>query len=348
MKLNNKFFGYFKIIFAILLIMGTIVPKQTIAGGSGDEYKPGEVILHHIMDDYSWHFFTVGHFHATVPLPVILYSPTKGLDIFLSSNFYDDNHQVIPYKGYELDHGEIHAIDGSDVYDFSITKNVTSMFISIILMFFMFTSVAKRYKTRSNQAPKGLQSLIEPLIIFVTDEIAKPMLGKKYMRFLPYLLTVFFFIWINNLLGLIPGAANLTGNIAVTMCMALITFILTVFNGNKHYWSHIFMPTGVPPALLVIMIPIEVIGIFTKPFALMIRLFANMTAGHMIILSIISLIFIFGQSNMAVGYSVSVLSVGFAVFMLCLELLVAVLQAYIFTILSALFISEAVADHDDH
>lgn len=303
-------------------------------------FNPGEMIMHHIADDYSWHFATIGNTHITIPLPVILYS-NSGLDVFLSSKF---QHEHATYKGYRLEKGHIIKEDGKKFYDISITKNVASMMLSALLLCLIFMSAAKRYKKNKNKAPKGLQSLLEPIIIFVRDEIAIPMLGSKHQKYLPYLLTVFFFIWLNNLLGLLPGAANLTGNIAVTMTLAVITFVITNFSGNKHYWAHIFMPPGVPGWLWPLMVLVEIVGIFTKPFALMIRLFANMTAGHMIILSIISLIFIFGQNNPWVGGAVSVVSVAFSVFMLCLELLVATLQAYIFTILSSLFISDAVAE----
>lgn len=303
------------------------------------KFNPGEMILHHIGDDYGWHFASFGKINISIPLPVILYSD-NGLVVFFSNKFH---HNHI-YKGYGLEHGHIFSEDGKKFYDISITKNVASMLISAALLCLIFIPVAKRYKNNKNKAPKGFQSFLETIIIFVRDEIAIPMLGNKYNKYLPYLLTVFFFIWLNNLMGLIPGSANLTGNIAVTMTLAAITFLITNFSGNKYYWKHIFMPPGVPGWLLPLMIPIEIIGILTKPFALMIRLFANITAGHMIILSIISLIFIFGQNNPWVGGGVSVVAVAFSIFMMFLELLVATLQAYIFTILSSLFIGAAIAD----
>ena len=206
----------------------------------------------------------------------------------------------------------------------------------------IFYAVAKSYN-KNKEAPKGLAGFFEPLVTFVRDDIAIPNIGeKKYAKFMPYLLTVFFFIWVNNLIGLIPFfpfSSNLTGNIAFTFVLAFITFLITTFNGNKDYWKHILMPP-VPKLLYPIMVPIEIIGMFTKPFALMIRLFANIAAGHIIILSLVSLIFIFKT------VAISPVSGAFVIFMSVLEMLVAALQAYVFTLLSALFIGQAVAEHD--
>jgi F-type H+-transporting ATPase subunit a len=209
-------------------------------------------------------------------------------------------------------------------------------------------SVAGSYKKNGIAAPKGIQSFVEPLIIFIRDEVAKPSIGPKYEKFLPYLLTIFFFIFINNMFGLIPffpGGANVTGNIAVTMILALFTFVITSINGNAGYWKHIFMPPGVPGWLLPLMIPIEIIGMFNKPIVLTIRLFANITAGHIIILGFFSLIFIFAEMNAGLGFGVSVFSVAFTTFMSFLELLVAFLQAYVFTLLSSLYFGMAVEEH---
>jgi len=238
--------------------------------------------------------------------------------------------------------------------DFSITKNVVSLFFSVILICWMFISVARRFKNHQNEAPKGLQSWLEPLILFVRDDIARPSIGeKRYERYMPYLLTVFFFIFINNLLGLIPffpGGANLTGNISVTMVLALFTFIITTVSANKHYWKEIYNAPGVPWWLkfgLPIMPIVEIIGVVVKPFVLMVRLFANITAGHIIALGFISLIFIFGQISTGAGYGFSVLSVLFYVFMGLLELLVAFIQAYVFTLLSALYFGMAMAEHHE-
>lgn len=229
--------------------------------------------------------------------------------------------------------------------DFSISKNVAAMMISSILLVVIFISVAGAYKKREGKAPKGFQAIVEPLIVFIKDEVVHPNIGHKYMRYMPYLLTAFFFIFINNLLGLLPTAANVTGNIAVTMTLAVATFLVTNFSGSKDYWAHVFNTPGVPwwlKFLVPIMPLVEIIGLFTKPFALMIRLFANMTAGHIVIMAFVGLIFIFKT------LLVAPVSIFFGLFITSLEFLVAFLQAYIFTFLSALFIGQAVATHDDH
>lgn len=200
-------------------------------------------------------------------------------------------------------------------------------------------------------APSGFQNALEPIIVFVRDEVAKPNLGSKnYVRFMPLLLTVFFFIWINNMLGLFPGGANLTGNIAVTGCLALVSFLVMVFNGNKHFWGHLLNPPGVPIGVKLILVPIEIISLFIKPIALMIRLFANILAGHIIILSIVSIIFIFGKmgANPGGGFGFSVISVAFSIFMFFLELLVAAIQAFIFTNLTAVFVGQAIEEAHHH
>jgi F-type H+-transporting ATPase subunit a len=311
------------------------------ASDTGEEFNPGDMILHHVVDDHIWHFFD-GPF-GTLYLPVILYSSDRGLEVFSSSNFYDEHHQLVAYNGYKVDHSHIVPVEeGRHILDFSITKNVASMFVSVALLFFVFFSVRKGYSSNEGKAPKGIQSFFEPIIIFIRDEVARPNIGDKHEKFLPYLLTIFFFIWFNNLMGLLPGAANVTGNIAVTGTLAIFTFVITQFSGNKQYWQHIFNTPGVPWWLkipLPIMPVVELIGVFTKPFSLTVRLFANITAGHIIILSLFSLIFIF-QSIL-----VGPLSVAFAVFMFFLELFVALLQAFIFTILSAMYFGAAVEDH---
>lgn len=316
-----------------------------------EKVDAGKIIMEHIADAYDWHIATIGHTHISIPLPVIIYDH-KGLHIFLSSKFH---HGHDSYDGFALHDGKIVALnsDGSvneyaSFYDISITKNVASMMISVIILLWVMFSVAGHYKRGNKHAPKGLHNLIEMGILFIRDEIAKPSIGKKYDKFMPYLLTIFFFIFLNNLLGLIPffpGGANVTGNIAVTLVLALFTFVITSINGNKAYWTHIFLPPGVPKALWVLLIPIEIIGMLNKPIVLMIRLFANITAGHIIILGFFSLIFIFGAMNQSLGLGVSVLSVAFTTFMNFLELLVAFLQAYVFTLLSALYFGSAVEEH---
>lgn len=303
------------------------------------KFEPGKLILEHIGDEHEWHFATIGHSHVSISLPCIVYTK-DGLKVFSSSNFKNEHHEAVSYEGLKLDHHHIVAEDGSAVYDFSITKNVASLLLSAVLLLTIFLSVAKGYKEREGKAPKGLQSLLEPIIVFVRDEIAKNNIGEKhYRRFTPYLLTLFFFIWINNLLGLLPGGANLTGNIAVTLVLAVIAFFVTNLNGKSTYWGHIFAMPGVPKWLLILLTPVEVIGLFMKPFSLMVRLFANISAGHIILLSLISLIFIFES------IAISPIIVGFSIFMNLIELLVALLQAYIFTMLTSTYIGSAVEEH---
>lgn len=250
---------------------------------------------------------------------------------------------------------EKHAVVGATTsfYDFSISKNVFTMILAGILLCTIFFSIANAYKTRKGQAPKGLQNFMEPVVNFIIDEVAKPMLGDKYMKFLPYLLTVFFFILVNNLLGLVPffpGGANVTGNIATTMVLAVVTFLLTNFNGKKDYWGHIFWMPGVPVPMKIFLAPIELLGVFTKPISLMIRLFANITAGHIIVLALVGLIFVFGKNGESVaGASAgAAVSVPFTLFLNVIELIVAFIQAFIFTILSASYFAAATEEHHDH
>jgi len=356
----------------LVLVIGLVFAGFTssvFASGEeegGGKFNPGQLITGHISDAHDWHLWGEGHSAVSIPLPVIVYS-SRGLEMFMSGSFHH-GHQT--YKGYAVREGKIVAVREMEevpaesatidedvtasLWDFSLTKNVVSLFISLLIMMYVFVSVAKAYGKRKGQAPKGMQSLIEPLIIFVRDDIAKSSIGeKKYKKYLPYLLTVFFFIWINNLLGLVPifpGGANLTGSISITMTLALITFLIVTFSGNKNYWHHIFAMPGVPAWVLVLLTPIEILGIFLRPFVLMIRLFANMVAGHIIALSFFCLIFIFGEMSTGAGLGVSVVSIAFTVFMTCLELLVAFLQAYVFTLLSAIYIGAAVEEHhhDSH
>jgi len=310
-----------------------------------ENFNAGELIIDHISDSHDWHLFG----HVSIHLPVIIYKPGNGLHVFSSSRFEDGN---ASYQGFRLEKNHIVTEDGSNFYDISITKNVASILLVIVLMLIVFISMAKRYSSNKNAAPKGLQSWLEPIIVFVRDEVAKSSIGeKKYEKYMPFLLTVFFFILFLNLLGLIPlapGGANVTGNIGITMSLALLTFIVILFSANKNYWRHVFAMPGVPVWVLFLLTPIEILGVFLRPFVLMIRLFANMLAGHIIALSFFSLIFIFGAMNIWIGYSVSVVSIIFTVFMALLELLVAFLQAYVFTLLSAIYFGAAVEEHANH
>ena len=311
-----------------------------MAGGEkGDEkFDPGAWINHHIQDSHSWEIY-----HGlAIPLPIIIYSDSKGLDCFSSANFYDAQHHPVPYHGYVMDHDHITLESGEHVMDFSITKNVLFLFLNSAILLLIFFAVARGYKKNVGRTPRGIQSFFEPIIVFVRDDIVKPNLGSQHERFLPYLLTLFFFIWFGNLLGLLPAAANLTGNIAVTLVLAVFSLLITLVSGKKTYWLHMVDPLGNsmswgPKFLLyLILFPIEIIGIFTKPFSLMVRLFANITAGHIIILSILSLGFI--TESIGVG----IVSALFATVMSLLELFVVLLQAYVFTLLSAMYFGAAV------
>lgn len=358
------------VVFALFLAFFSNAPvafaqADTVnAGGDGHakaekKFDIGKFALHHIGDSHSWH--VIGD--AYIGLPVILYT-SNGFVTFNSGDFLHDDegkivverkgmgfvkfHEKIYYAspavnahGQYINLDEKHHASNTQPLDLSLTKNVCTLLISVTVLLVVFLSVANGYKKRRGKSPKGLQSWMEPIILFVRDDIAKPNLGHKYERFMPYLLTVFFFIWFNNTLGLVPflpGGANLTGNIAVTMVLAVVTFCLTVFNGNKYYWKHIFMP-DVPWWMYIVMVPVELFGIFTKPIALMIRLFANITAGHILVLSLICLVFVFDSLYIAP------VSIAFAVFIGAIELLVAFIQAFIFTILSALFIGMAIEEH---
>ena len=345
--------------YALSLLLGWmfLAPIQAKASGGEGEYDAKEFAMHHVADAHEWHI--VGGF--TIPLPCIVIH--DGLHVFMSNKMPEAHHggeepataeHHETYQGfYYNESGKIVHEDGGFTLDMSITKNVATLLLVSLIMIWLFTSVAKAYSRREGQAPKGVQSLMEPLILFVRDEVVKPNLGNKSDRYLPYLLTVFFFIWFGNMMGLIPliSNPNLTGNIAVTSALAAMTFLLTNLHANKNYWSHTFNPPGVPLAIKFILVPIEIAGIFIKPVALMIRLFANITAGHIIILSLVGLIFIFGQAgaNLGGGIGGALVAVPFTLFMSFLELLVAFLQAFIFTMLSALFIALAQEDHGhDH
>ncbi len=252
--------------------------------------------------------------------------------------------------------GQIYAVNAAGmpdvsekVYDFSMTRNVMQTLISVALLIWIMVSIARLYGKGkgTTSAPSGFQNAVEPVIIFIRDEVGKPNLGSKYERYMPFFLTVFFFILINNLIGLIPGTANVTGNIAFTAFLGIIAFFVILFSTNKHFWSHIFNPP-VPLGVKPIMIPVEILGIFTKPFALIIRLFANMISGHIIILSFICLIFIFGAMNTALGWGTSPFFVLLAVFIYLIEVLVAFIQAYIFVNLTAVFVGMSMEGGHDH
>ena len=331
---STKFFKKFLLTLLICFSSNFLVLSADKA--EGEDFNMGEMIMHHVLDDYQYEIM-----HGLViPLPVILYTEKNGLLIFSSSNLFDDDHVPLEegYNGFKYYHGKLKPIDqDASFLDLSITKNVAFLILTATLMILVFLSVAKGY-SKKNSAPKGIQALFEPVIIFVRDDIVKPNIGENYEKYLPYMLTLFFFIFFGNVLGLMPGAANLTGNIAVTLSLALFTFLITNFSGNKHYWKHIFWTPGIPIIMRVIILPIELIGVFSKPISLMIRLFAAITAGHIVLLSFIGLIFIF-QS-----YFVGVMSALFVVGLNLVELMVAGIQAYVFTMFSSVYIGLATED----
>jgi F-type H+-transporting ATPase subunit a len=329
--------------------------KEKEPEDKSEKFDASSFILGHVSDSHEWHLWTKKDSSAVaVYLPVIVYDKASGLHIFSSGKIAHGH----SYEGFAIAHegknaGKIVRVDTEGhpdetglPLDFSITKAIFGMIVAAVILLWLMLSLARSYKKTGISAPKGLQGFLEPVILFVRDDIALPNIGeKKYARYMPYLLTVFFFILINNLLGLIPifpFGANVTGNVNVTFVLALCTFLITQFSGNKSHWMHVFKAPGVPFWLLPIMIPVEIIGLFSKPFALMIRLFANITAGHIIVLSLVSLIFIF-QTIL-----VAPVSIIFVLFMDCIELLVAFLQAYVFTLLSSLFIGMATAEEEHH
>ncbi|KAA1244348.1 F0F1 ATP synthase subunit A [Aquimarina sp. RZ0] len=339
---------------ALVLTSLNLVAKDTEnvekegKGGLKTEIK--EFIAHHLLDSHDFTLFSdeKEHKYYGFPLPVILWD--GGLKVFSSSKFHHG--QTVAEVGgnyYKLYHSKIYKTDAAGTIDydahhhptnakpldFSITKNVVSMLLISILMFFMFRSLAKSYK-KNNGIPSGIGRFLEPLVLFVRDEIAIPNIGeKKYRKYMSFLLTIFFFIWFLNLLGMTPLAVNVTGNIAVTFGLALLTFLITNLTANKNYWGHIFWMPGVPTFMKVVLAPIELLGVFIKPFSLMIRLYANMTAGHVVIMSIVGMMFLFKS------WIGSPLSFGLAFALSILELLVAALQAYIFTMLAALYFGMA-------
>ncbi|MGI8638102.1 MAG: F0F1 ATP synthase subunit A, partial [Segetibacter sp.] len=278
---------------------GTEITEKGTTVKHEEKMDAAKIIMEHVMDSHEFHFAERGGQPISIPLPIILYSPQRGFDAFMSSKF---EHGHANYHGYKMAEGKVVPVNENGnvdesvkVLDFSLTRNVVQMFIAVILLLVLMTNIAKRYKTNgSHKAPSGFQNAVEPVITFVRDEVGKPNLGRKYEKYMPYLLSVFFFILINNLIGLIPGSANVTGNISFTMVLALISMVVILFSTNGHFWGHIFWPPGVPLFVKVILIPVEFAGIFIKPMALMIRLFANMIAGHIVIICFISLIFIFG------------------------------------------------------
>jgi len=328
---------------------------QEVSGKIDTKEEVAQYIDHHLQDSHYFNFFSDGSIgaHYGFPLPVLLWD--NGLKVFSASKFHHG--ETVANVGgdyYKLYHNKIYKTNSEGVitykedghvsnekpFDFSLTKNVIAMLFVSLLMFIAFKSLASSYKNKD--IPTGIGRILEPMVLYVRDDIAKPNIGPKYRKYMGFLLTVFFFILILNLLGLTPLGINVTGNIAVTFCLALVTFFIVQFSGNKHYWKHIFWMPGVPIPMKIVLMPIEILGMLTKPFALMIRLFANMTAGHVVVMSLLGLIVVF--QNWIAGPAFF----GFTLFISIIELLVAFLQAYIFTLLSALYIGMAVEDHEHH
>ncbi|SDG74172.1 F0F1 ATP synthase subunit A [Winogradskyella thalassocola] len=363
--------GFKSLALALLVFLPASVFAITTASGEGEVDTKMEVedyILHHLKDshDFSLFSYTNGEgerVHVGFPLPVIVWS-SEGLVTFMSSEFHhNDDGGVIVEKGglkfakihskiYELEQGattvsfdaEHHATNGTKVLDFSITKSVFGILVIGLLMLFWFSRLASQYKKK--QIPTGFGRVLEPLVLYVRDEISRPNIGEKhYRRFTGYLLTVFFFIWILNLVGLTPLGFNVTGQLAVTACLAIFTLVIYTVSGNKDYWMHIFWMPGVPILIRPVLAIIELAGaLIIKPFSLLVRLFANISAGHIVLMSLIAIMFTLKESLGVVG--ATGLSFVLSFFILLIELLVAFLQAYIFTMLSALFIGMAVAEHD--
>lgn len=342
------------------LVAGLVFASPTEEQQKSEPYNPVPDIMHHISDSHSWHFWGEGDNSVSLSLPIILLD--DGLKVFSSSKFGHNEDEVAEVDGnyYKLYHDKVYKTDAAGTLnmheehptnaqplDFSITKVVAQMLLAAFVL--ILIAFATRGSYKKSQVPSGIARFIEPLIIFVRDEIALQNIGSvKYKRFVPYLVTLFLFIWLLNILGLIPGSANVTGNIAFTFVLAVFTFFVVNINGRKTYWLHIFDPLGsnmsIVGKILIypILVLVEILGIFTKPFALMIRLFANMTAGHIIILSLISLIFVIKS------YYIAPVSVALTLFINILEVLVAALQAYIFTLLTALYIGMAVEEPHHH
>ena len=346
-------------ILLLLLFLLPVTGSQAFAASGGQEpFDAPKVIFEHLKDAYEWHITTIGDKHISIPLPVIVYSERAGWQLFSSSVF----HEGEEYNGFYLSrHGdnegkvvERNAAGNEQrpLLDISITKNVLAIFLNGALLCIIMLLTSRWYRKRgdSNAAPRGFVGAMEAIVTMVIDDVIKPNVGEKWARFTPYLLTVFFFILLSNLMGLIPifpGGANVTGNIAVTLALALCTFVAVNVFGNKEYWKEILWP-DVPTWLkfpLPLMPFIELLGIFVKPFALTVRLFANIFAGHTAILVFICLIFITMSVNKYLGGAMTMISVFFTVFMNILELLVAFIQAFVFTMLSAVFIGLAQPQH---
>lgn len=344
--MRSKSILYLSLLFSFLFSAPSLYANSDTAAAHGEGFNPGPFIIDHVTDKYEWHIAGDHDHPVSIPLPMILHTESEGLTIFLSSKILHGE----SYKGYRLEHGHLTRDDGAAFYDFSITKAVAGILVTAILVLLIFTSVARAYTRRAGMAPKGFQSLIEPLILFVRDDIAKASIGEKnYARFTPFLLTLFFFIWISNFIGLIPSFPGVMGNISVAFTLAAIVLVLTLFIGNKHYWQHILWMPGVPAWVKIFLLtPIELIGVIQRPFVLMIRVFANIVAGHIVILAFVCLIFVFAKNGDAGGWGFFPISMLFSLFMNSMELLVAFLQAFVFTLLTSMYIGSCLEEPHHH
>ncbi|MBA5791704.1 F0F1 ATP synthase subunit A [Flavobacterium sp. xlx-214] len=348
-----KYFQYLIVVFLLFFSFNIFGHNEK---STSKKIKINETIEHHLLDDYYFTLFKDEKEERIYgfPLPVIILD--DGLKIFSSSEFINGD-KIASYGDhyYVLDHNKIYKSDKSGnkllfgekfikPLDFSITKSVVGLIFIAMLMFVLFVRLANSYKKDYNRVPNGIGRLLEPLILYVRDEIAKPNIGEKYKQYMPFLLSVFFLIWILNIIGLTPFGFNITGNISVTFCLALFTLILVNIKGTKSYWKHIFWMPGVPYSVRLILMPIEVLGIFTKGISLMIRLYANNMAGHTVIMGLIAIIFLLNE-ELTIGGSIGV-SLILTLFIYIIKILAAFLQAYIFTILSALFIGQSVEEHN--
>jgi len=344
-------------ILVILILLIAACGQYSYATGSHNDAEPHEelnvreFILEHVSDSYIWHITKIGETEIAIYLPVILHSNSTGWHVFMASAFHEnashDGFTIAAEGNYKGKIVEINSA-GEEVrpFDISITKNTFSLLFSSLLLIVVIMGVARSYKKDPLESRGGFVGFMEMFIMNINDDVIKPCIGKGYQKYAPYLLTVFFFIFINNVLGLIPlfpGGANVTGNIAITLVLSVITFFIVNFSGTKEYWREILWP-DVPlwlKAPLPLMPLIEIVGVFTKPFALMIRLFANMLAGHSIVLGLTCLVFVTVKMGPAMNTSMTALSFLFSVFIGFVEILVAYIQAYIFTMLSAVFIGLA-------
>lgn len=329
----------------LLFSSGNLMAQDSseVSPAANKPLDPTEMIMHHVQDAHSFHFFTLGDFNATIYLPVILYAPQKGISIFSSARFGHEGE--LTYDGYRLEgSNKIVSVDqGVTVYDFSITRNVFQTLLVCLLFILVMLGVSKKYKKGIGvtSGPTGFQNFMEIVVIFIRDNVARPNLGDKWEKYMPLLLTIFFFILVNAIFGLIPGVANVNGNIAFTGTLGIIALVVILFSTTGKFWKHLLWPPGVPFFVKLILVPVELVSeLFIKPGALIIRLFANMIAGHIVILAFVALIFIFGEMAAGAGFGFSPLSVVFIIFDYFLELLVSFIQAFIFTILTAIFIGE--------